>query len=322
MSKKLKVILKCIVSFALLSSLVIYIDMSKFFDLVKSINVSLYLMAVLIFLMSQLLSPFRWQLLLKSKEVIVSYQKLLKFYFVGMFFNLFLPSNIGGDVVKVYDLYRYTSKGTESVASVLVDRLTGVMGLTTILFIAYIGYYREIPGNELKIILIPFLVFFLLVLPASLVNSYISVRARWVANAVFCNSLLEKVNHGVDTTIEYWEKKGPFVKAVLMSIVLQGSHIIVFYIIALSLGVKVPMKFFFIFVPLGMMVSMIPISINGLGIREWGFVYLFSKIGLSASFAMTLSLLWFLSVTVNGLFGGIIVINRLQDYFSGIWGGN
>src|SRR5215510_4245465 len=95
----------------------------------KEVDVSYIVAAIVVYLLVQTVSAYRWYLLLKPLEIRMSFQRTLALYYLGMYFNFFLPSAIGGDVVKVYYLNKETRRLSASTASVFVDRDIGMGGL-------------------------------------------------------------------------------------------------------------------------------------------------------------------------------------------------
>ena len=115
--------------------------------------------------------------------------------------------------------------------------------------------------------------------------------------------------HGLYEAIQrYWGHRRALLLAVGLSLILQTLGIIIFYLISRSLNVLVPLRFFFLFVPLINMVSMLPISVSGIGVREASSIYFFAKVGLDSASAMSLSLLWFAITALSSGLGGIVFL--------------
>jgi uncharacterized membrane protein YbhN (UPF0104 family) len=224
----------------------------------------------------------------------IKYSRLLSLFFIGSFFNTFLPGRVGGDVIKTLYLYRDTGKGGTSIASVFMDRYMGLVAIVVISLIAFIGGYSYIKDTEI-VWLIP------LALSIFLVVNFILWWVNW-GKIKFLNAFYVPL-------MEYKTRKRIIYNALLLSLIIQVISILEVYLLSLSIGLKVPIIYFFIFVPIISVISAIPISIAGLGVRETGFTALFkmvfSDLGVTSAQAVSLSVLLFAVMCLINLIGGI-----------------
>ena len=304
-------LLKVAVSAVLLYVLFSRVDASSFWEMVSGVHPGALVAGALIFFLSQCVSTLRWSVVL-SKDARVPYPKLFSMYFIGMFFNNFLPTIVGGDVVKGYYLYKETGRGDVSVASVFMDRYAGLSALITITTVALIigyGSLGAIGGGSLIAVFMIFIAAFLAV------SAFIWIDALhgWLVRFLRGVHLM-KLNKKIDTFYEvfmgYKGHKGLLFRAFLLSLFIQGSVIAGYIVLGRGLGMDVSPGYFFLFVPLATAVSMVPLSLSGLGIREGAFVYLFTKAGASGEEALGLSLLWFAVMVSVSLIGGIEYVRR------------
>ncbi|UCG52507.1 MAG: flippase-like domain-containing protein, partial [Candidatus Latescibacterota bacterium] len=100
----MRLVAKILVSTGLLVFLLVKISFSDLITLLESLNVGIIVGAMLVFLISNIIGSLQWHLLLRSSGVRIPFHKTIRVYFIGLFFNNFLPANIGGDAVKVYDV--------------------------------------------------------------------------------------------------------------------------------------------------------------------------------------------------------------------------
>ncbi len=135
---------KVFISFALIGLIFYKIDSSEWLSIIKSADISGLLLALFLVVFSVVVSALKWQILLNCLDVQVPIRKLTISYFIGLFFNNFLPTNIGGDVVRIYDIGKHTGKKTEAAASVIVERILAgfALGLTA-LFAVIISFDRS-----------------------------------------------------------------------------------------------------------------------------------------------------------------------------------
>jgi uncharacterized membrane protein YbhN (UPF0104 family) len=115
-----------------------------------------------------------------------------------------------------------------------------------------------------------------------------------------------------ETFGRYKHHKNSFINAILLSVIIQIMNVLVYIVLSHALDIVVPWRFFFLFFPLITIISMMPISVNGLGVREALNVYLFSQVDVLSSQALSLSLLWFFMVSIISLLGGLIFIFRFK----------
>lgn len=291
------------VSLAILYFLFRNIDLNSFWNTFISVNPLSVVLVALLFLSTQTISTYRWSVILK-KDLDIPYRKLLSIYFIGMYFNNFLPTMVGGDLVKGYYLYKHTKKGDVSLASIFMDRYSGFFALITITAVALIPGYPLIKGTGLP-------GFFVLLIGgfygASLVI-WIGPLHSWVMK------ILARIHfYGINQKIEtfyrvlmgYKSHRDILWKIFLCSVVVQGGVIVGYWFLGRGLGMDVSLGYFFLFIPLTTAVGMLPISLSGLGIREGAFVFLFTRVGATQEQALTLSLMWFAIMALVSVIGGV-----------------
>jgi uncharacterized protein (TIRG00374 family) len=293
--------IKVFVSFALIALIFYKINFTEWLSIIRSANISGLSVAFLLVVFSIVISALKWQILLNCLNVKVPIQKLTVSYFVGLFFNNFLPTNIGGDVVRIYDVGKYTGKKTEAAASVIVERILAgfALGLTALIAV-FISFDRS---KSFLWLIISFLllcvIFLLLAMNRSILHYLndkllpglfnIKERARDVAEAIHKCSI----------------NKNLVARVLIWSLVFQLVVVLVNYLIFLSLGVRVSLVYCLIFIPLISALSLLPISVNGLGVREGAYIFFFSKVGLNSAQSVSASLVFFVLVVLTSLIGGI-----------------
>ncbi len=275
-----------------------------------------FIVAVGMYILATLLSSLRWKLLIPSN---VETSKLFGMYMIGAFFNNYLPGIIGGDGVKAYYLsrelkahgslpghYDIEKKGKYrtldklilhenivSIASVFMDRYIGISALLSISMIAFPFSLKYLEGASLKW---PFVWF----IPSSfivfVVGSIVVYRFR-IGKRL---QLLYRLYEYLDL---YRTQKEILSKAFAYSLAIQLLGILAVYVLSKGMSLDVSLLSVIVFVPIIILISFIPISISGIGLREGSFVFLFGTMGISPHHSLTLSLLWFLSVVVASLWG-------------------
>ncbi|MBI4697734.1 MAG: flippase-like domain-containing protein [Nitrospirae bacterium] len=286
MKKILSLAIKLTVSSILLYFFISRVNVHSILETLSHLKIPLFILGFLVYLLTVFISTKRWSLFLPQG---IKYTHLLSLYFVGSFFNTFLPGIVGGDAVKTYYLYKHTGRGGLSFVSVFMDRYMGLIAMTLISLVALIAGYQAVRGTEIEL----FIIFFLIALS-------LASLAFWSVNWGRIGFL--KVFYA--PLMEYKSQKKIIYKGLFLGFIIQGLCIFNVYLLSLSIGMKVPVVYFFIFVPIISIASSIPVSVAGLGIREAAYVLLFSKVGVLSAEALSLSLLAFSTICLVNLIGG------------------
>ena len=262
---------------------------------------------LVVLLFNTLLSAWKWQLLLAADGIILSLKKLVVSYLIGTFFNLFLPSNIGGDSYRIYDVYRHSKRSASSFASVLADRLSGFVALAILsigasIFVAQKTDQIFVLGLATLIAIALFIVIGALLLQTPVRQILKLTRLDKIPRVSnFAEQLLAVFSI-------YRHQPGLLIKTMLISFAFQLSVITCVYFMAVSLHVAAPFIYFCAFVPIITLMEAIPISIYGLGVRDAGYIYFFAIAGLSQIQTRALALM-FVGVTVSySLIGGLLLL--------------
>ena len=292
--------LKIIVSVTLLLYLLVFqIDLAQFWAVVRKARWGYLAAAAVVMIVGTVLRAFRWRVLLRALEIEVPLWRLIYLYFVGAFFNIFLPSGLGGDAVKMAELAQYTRHGPEAIGTTLVDRATGLW----VLFV-------------LALVVLPFSTSLLPAawLPVVVGATVTGVAGGWVVLAsplipwlggrvkLPWQAKLERFYHSI-SQLGYRALGGACFYSLLFDILL----IIFNVLIAGAFDVRLPLQIFLLFTPLISFSLALPISIGGLGVREQTYILLFGAVGVAKATATALSLSnYILTNLVIGLLGGLL----------------
>lgn len=299
--KKIKFFLRLLISAVLIYLLFQKISISDLYEMISRIGWFYFFICVFIYLVSQIVSSIRWQMILKTMKEDVSVFVLVVVYLIGMFANLFLPSIIGGDVLKVYLLRKRFS--LQRVAdSIIMERYNGLFALCAISVVG--AAYNK----DWRIILILLSVFFLVAFFPFFLKKFTTLSSS-LGKKKAVNSFLQ------DMGAFSHDKKALFL-VTLLSFVVQFIVIGIIIVIGRRIGIEASIFYYFIFVPLIILLSFLPISLNGIGIREWAFVFFFSTVGASKVEAISLSLSFFFVTVAASLFGGLSYFLWKEDGYS------
>lgn len=317
MKKIFSLILRISVTLALLIFLFHRIDFIKIWQTVRSLNPFLFILSFLIYFSLVFMGSWRWQMLLNAAHLRIKKRRVLISILGSQFFNLFLPSTIGGDLSRSFDLFGHTRQGSKVVATVILDRLSGFAGLALLSAIGLVLGFRFFDKNIIMFILI------LVALIAGIFcfifsNTFIPNILSFLNNHIK-SSIIAKMTNLHSSLSFFKNQKRVLVKNVAVSTLTHLVLAIVFYILTIAMGYKLNLIYFIIFVPIITAISALPVSIGGLGLRDVSSVYLFSKIGLPEGAAFSLSLINFFFMVVVGLIGGIIYVfthryRRIQSH--------
>lgn len=265
--------------------------------------------ALLCLLVSNLTGCLQWKTLLKTQGVRLSYFHVLRLYFVGLFFNNFMPGNVGGDVKKVYDIR--VQGGVDSVGAGLTatffDRLFGFFFLT--LLALGVGSLFFIHDPEQRAFIIPSLWVFLgfCVLFAAIFSRRIGESLAKLLALIFPENINTWVLRMLERfrSFRIWNLWG---KLFVLSTITQVLRVLVHYFCGIALGLDIAVSWYFFYIPLVALVSALPISIGGFGPRELLAQSLFAKAGVPVLESVIVQLLAYLAGLVISLFGAIFFV--------------
>lgn len=253
----------------------------------KGISWEWFVLAVAIYGVGHMVISRRFQNVLRVQGVKLSFLKAWRLSFLGLFFNLFFPSALGGDVVKAYYAYQYSGKKLASLTGVILDRLLGFATIVVIALSAVLIYSRNmIPPAVVRSLygavglLILGILFF--------TNHRFAKKFRFLSVLIPSSKWRETLANFYDAIRKFRGHKGALVSCLALSVVAQVLFFLNNYCLSRSLGIHLSVWNFFVLIPLVFFVSMAP-SVSGLGVREAGFVFFFkSLVPVEQAFALSL----------------------------------
>ncbi|HEY9720719.1 MAG TPA: lysylphosphatidylglycerol synthase transmembrane domain-containing protein [Oscillatoriaceae cyanobacterium] len=247
------------------------------------------------------LNVLRWWILSRAQGLALGFGILLRLYFVGMFFNTFLPSGFGGDVVRGYELSRRI-KGGNAIVSVASDRFVALYALLLLacaaLFLAPADF-RLVPPWGAAIGL----------LGATIAPWMLWAGLPWLESLAVgknwskLSGLFKQVREGSKAL-----RASPraVVASLLVALLCQALGIFMHYLLIRALGLPVPLGYLIVFFPILSLAASLPISINGIGVREGGFLFFLGRIGVSSSGAVALGILSFAMLLLSSACGAAL----------------
>jgi len=251
---------------------------------------------VLLYLAGQAMCAYRWQLLAARLKVRGRYGEFLAYTFVGMFTNLFVPGLIGGDAARSVYLGRRHDRMGEAIASVVADRGVGLLGLFWLAAVAAMSLnFASIPSPVTTPMVVVGAIALAGFLAAPLLARMIHLMPRPIRRA-----------GGI--VAPYLHNPAALIPAIALSIVLQIALAVGQYLLAVGLGMTVPLSLFIFCVPVANVFASLPLTLNGLGIRESAYLLLFGMAGMRKEDAIALGLLSFAATIAGGLTGAIAFV--------------
>jgi glycosyltransferase 2 family protein len=310
-----KIIIKCTVSSLLLLYLLYRADLSAIWDAFKTARPLWILLSFSLHLIGFWLTAIRWRMLLAARGAQLSAWYLFRSVLIGIFFNNFLPSTVGGDVYRAYDTAKPVGSTTEAMTVVVVERLTGVFALGVFALFALLfgfSHFGNIPIIWLALAaLLATFVLFLLAMNHRVAKTVKAVFEHpELVKIPFLPKIQAKLKQIYDALCIY--KRNPRVMGVafLVALLLQVNVIIHYYFIAYALDLAVPLMYFFLIIPVVTVVLMVPIFINGIGGREAAFIFLLGAFGVTPSEAIAFSWIAFGMILIQGVAGGLVYALR------------
>jgi uncharacterized protein (TIRG00374 family) len=309
--KVLIFILRLCVSVAMFVFLFKQIDTEALFLNMQTANKPILAWAFLVYLSSLAFGFWRWNMLLKTLEVSASLKRRVVSFAGGNFFNYFLPSTVGGDLVRSFDLSTHTKKTKEVVATVLLDRLSGYVGLEIVFLSALFLGWKLMP---LKIVLpgAILITFLLVAFLLTIFNNFFYSKINRLLSLPVTGKFGEALRSLHEELHIFKKNKGIIIHSIILSVVIQILSPLGCYVVALSLGLKISFLYFLIFFPIIGVITLLPISLGGMGFKDLLAVYFFASIGVPKNLSLAFSLIGLFIVLVYACLGGLIYVFALH----------
>ncbi len=300
--------LKIFVSLGLLFFLVSRMDLRQLFRVLAAADFSYVAVILVAYILSQFLSCLRWLLFARPLGFKLPFRDFFSFYFIGMFFNLFAPSTIGGDVSRVFYLARDGGAGPEgrrtastvsAVISVLADRAVGMVVLVWIGAAALLLF----PGYDLPPMI--YYVTYAMAAGCGLLVVGIPFLGRFLRREG------DPFRSGLKQAVEIYRRSPAIVaQTFLLSTAVHFIQAGLQRLLGQALGLDLPWSFCFILYPLVGTFSALPVSFNGIGLREGSYLFLLQRVDVGSEKAVAFGLLWFAIVVLDSLIGGLVFVLR------------
>jgi len=299
---------RVLISLLMLVFLFTRIDINQLSYHIRNIDPVLFILAIIFFILYLCVWAFRWQLFLVDTGLDIPYLDTLRKLLIGLTASLFLPSAIGADVGRAYDMARDRVEKVKILSTVMMDRLVGLIAVIgmAIVATAIVGYqyltidiFIAIVGVAFML-LIGWMIFF---------NILFMRRFRTLFESLpIVNRFSGKIRDIYLSLYYLQQNRNLFIKSIIVSIITVALEILSAMTLSYAIGNDTNPVFFFLFLPIIWVILIIPIAIGGLGLREAVFIFFFQQVGMDAAHAVTISLLYYSFYAVTGVMTGIISI--------------
>ena len=301
--------IRLIVGLVLIIALIPTFATPEFWTTLSRVNIALVGLALVLSIASVASKAWRWGVVMRAKGIYLSPLYLLFSYFIGMFFNNFLPSGMGGDVVRAYETARDTGRGAESITSILIERGSGMLSVFAVgsLFALTVS---ELPTGVT------------LLVHALSIGAIVAIWALWL-------DLTGRVLKAIGTRlpqrlvgvwgkiIRVYEEFRSYRRQwrLLLTIIWQSLVTLVLtlasvYTLLLAFNRPIPFAEFAAMFSIITAIDVVPISLNGLGIREGSYVFFLGLAHVEAPIALGVALMVRLLVLIQAAIGGLVYLWR------------
>lgn len=287
MNKNLKNIIKLLITLGFLAWVVFKVDWPEVGLYLSRITWWQIVIYIALIILGILISAYKWQMLAKHKGFNLSLAEFFKLYFTGTFINNFMPSFIGGDTYRAYQIGKPEKKYAEAASSVMMDRITGFIGGSILAFIFALFNLENILKSKI-------LMGFYALLILSFVFDIFIARLRYSAylKEKLGRWIPEKIKHFLRELGSYNNDSGILVKTTAWGAIFAFVGVAIpNYVLFWSLGINIGIMDYLSTIFIISIISAIPISINNIGLKEWAYVAFFGAYGINSASVISVAIL-------------------------------
>jgi glycosyltransferase 2 family protein len=258
------------------------------------LRVEMWLMAFSLYVLAQIASARRWQLFARALGFEHTLPQYCGYFFIGLYFSLVLPTLVGGDVMRIWYLDGGSGRKRSALGSVFLERVNGLLVLIATACLGVLISPVELPGWIVASV-------WGIAGCAGLGLASVPILKRW-------QRLSSERRHQLQLFADLMRAPKTLFEASVMSILVQACGVLILWCLGLGLGVDVPLAYYCVLVPMVSLLMLLPISVNGMGVREAGIVLFLLPLGVAESAALSLAFLWFITGVAVSLIGGVVYL--------------
>lgn len=306
-SNRKKTIFQIAISLLIIVLLFIFLPIPVILNSMKRISLIEWSLYLFIGLFIHVLGVFKWRLQLKAVHISLGFVNTVRFYAAGMFANVFMPSIIGGDVLRSSLVIRQTGRKRDVILSGLIDRLYDIMSLC---FLAVFGSFFISDSLDTQGYMI------LMIAIIGLVGAIMSgIGLLFYRPSIWWPKRLRR--QAIRLRVALWRIVNNYklaLIALLLSLLLQICVVLLSATLGKAIGIELPLMMWFFVWPLAKITAILPISFGGIGVQELTLVGLMKSLGVTPALALAQGFLWRGMIVVNGLNSAMIwlILNRVD----------
>jgi uncharacterized protein (TIRG00374 family) len=305
--KKQWLIFAARVAFTLLLFAFLFKSMSwsTLFMTLARVRHALVLVGLTVGAFAVVVSSYQWRSLLHFEHIRLDLARLINLYMVGIGFSHFLPTGMGGDAVKAFYVGRESGNNPGSASAVVMSRVTGFFGMLLMALPVLLLWLDDFAWHVALLFLLLSLAVGAMIGGAILSTIFLPrlFKGEWAKHAIFASAM--RIGNALNMSAR---RPGSLLLATLFGILFWIVSCLNHYCYGLALGINIPFYFYLVAIPLISLAAFLPVSINGYGVREGAFVFVFSTVHVSMASSLLLALLMDAQMLLFGVIGGCIYL--------------
>ena len=286
-NKTFKFTIKAFISLGFVAYVIFKVNWIDVLNDIKRVSWWQAILYIIMLLFGMMVSSYKWKILADYKKFKLSFFEYFKFYLAGTFINNFMPSFVGGDAYKSYQVGKENRRFTEAASTVMVDRITGLAGAMILAIFFSLLNIRTVLQSKVLIVVN---ILILVSLFSDIIIAAMKKSDFWKRMAK--KFIPEKICYLIKEIYSYGDSGKIMKKAILLAMVYDIIGIaMVNYVLFWSLGIKINILDYLSAIFLTSIVASIPISINNIGIKEWSYIAFFGVFGIASSPVVTVAIL-------------------------------
>lgn len=283
---------------AILAYLLREIDVRASLEAMLHTDARALAVVALLVLLDRAVMIWRWLALLRASGTAISVRDASHIFLVSSFVGSFLPAGVGGDAARAYALGRRTSQRGAAVASVAIDRMLGVIAIALMGAVGVLIHARTSADTDVQRLAVGIAGG---ALAASLAACWADRWIRWLPERLWHVTPVRLTLRIADGLAVYRRTPGTLAMVFLLSVAVQLLRILQAYGLGLGLGIDVPFSYYLVFMPIGLLLLLLPVSISGFGLPQSAIVWMLRPLGVPDTLSFALSTL----IILSGLFGNL-----------------
>lgn len=301
--------IRALLTVGVLGFLASRIDLAASLQAIVRLDAGAAAMVLLLLAVDRAVMVWRWIVLLRATGTVVATKSAVWIYLVSSFVGSFLPAGVGGDAARAYALSRRTAQGSEAVASVAVDRLLGLLSIIVMGIVGLAAADRTLLDDRTALV-------WLAGAAAAGVAAFLWAD-RWARSTLpdgwHTSPIGVRVLRLADALGRYRGHRGALVMVFVLSVGVQVLRILQAWLLGRGIGIEVPLSYYLLFMPVGLIALMLPISLSGFGAPQGVIVWLLRPAGVPEPDSFALSTLIVLSGLLGNLPGAVLYLRSRRE---------